>query len=99
MEQGWTEKDKRQFRHILKNPSNAGKSRESVREMAARTVNKRRRLEGRTENRTTLGTGNPHSMLERRTCKELYNRARQLQIPGRSKLRKRELVEKIRRHG
>jgi len=99
MQKGWTDKDKRQFRHILRNPLNAGKSRRSVREMAARTVNKQRRQEGRTPNQSTSGTGNPHSSLESRSFRELYNRARQLEIPGRSKLRKAELVEEIRRQG
>jgi hypothetical protein len=65
-------------------------------EIAARTVNKERREEGRTPNRTTQGTGNPRLTLEERSKQELENRARQLGIPGRSRMRKAELVSAIR---
>lgn len=98
MQQEWIEKDKRQFRHILKNSLQQGKHEDAARELAARTVNKQRRLEGRTPNSTSSGTGNPHRPLQDRTYRELYNRAKQLQIPGRSKLNKSELAAKIRDH-
>ncbi len=96
MQQGWIEKDKRQFRHILKNSLQEGKNEDAAKELAARTVNKQRRLEGRTPNGTSSGTGNPHKPLQDRTYRELYNRARQLDIHGRSKLKKSELVAEIR---
>lgn len=92
----WIEKDERQFQHITEGMEQRGVRRERAREVAARTVNKQRRKEGRTPNRSTQGTGNPNAPLAERTKQELYNRARQLDIPGRSKMSKRELVAAIR---
>ena len=63
-------------------------SEDKAEEIAARTVNKRRREEGRTPNRRTQGTGNPNLALEERSRDEIYNRARDLQIRGRSKMSK-----------
>jgi hypothetical protein len=67
-------------------------------EIAARTVNKKRREEGRTKSdkKSTSGTGNPTHSLEDRSKQELYNRAQELDIEGRSKMDKGELVEAIR---
>jgi hypothetical protein len=59
-------------------------------------VNKQRRQEGRTPNRTSQGTGNPNTRLEARTKEELYNRAKELDIEGRSGMSKDELVRAIR---
>ena len=59
-------------------------------------MNKRRREEGRTPNRRTQGTGNPNRSMEERSRDEVYNRARELGIRGRSTMTKGELVEAIR---
>lgn len=59
----WTEKDKRQFGHIESSELKSGSSEDEAAEIAARTVNKQRRREGRTPNKTTQGTGNPNSDL------------------------------------
>ena len=67
-----------------------------AKEIAARTVNKRRREEGRTPQKTTSGTGNPNQSLEQRSKQELYNLAQDLQISGRSKMKKNELIDAIR---
>jgi hypothetical protein len=92
----WTEKDARQFEHVKESSVDRGRSEERAEEIAARTVNKRRRQEGRTPTRRTSGTGDPNAPLEERTRDELYNRARQLGIRGRSSMTKSELVEAIR---
>ncbi|CAN5724735.1 Rho termination factor N-terminal domain-containing protein [soil metagenome] len=92
----WSNKDRRQYEHIRESSLERGKSEDRAEEIAARTVNKQRREEGRTPNRTTQGTGNPTSSLEERTKDELYNRARELGIEGRSKMNKDELVRAIR---
>lgn len=94
----WTDKDERQYEHIKKQQQKSGKKTEKAEEIAARTVNKQRRLEQRTPSKTTEGTGNPNAPLESRTRQELYNRASQLNIRGRSKMRKSELVTAIRKH-
>lgn len=91
----WTDKDERQYEHIKEQQQKSGKKTEKAEEIAARTVNKQRRDEGRTPSKTTQGTGNPNSSLESRTKQELYNRASQLNIKGRSKMSKSELVTAI----
>jgi hypothetical protein len=92
----WTPKDERQYEHVKQSVQERGASEEKAEEIAARTVNKQRRKEGRTPNKTTQGTGNPQRGLEERTRQELYNRARQLKIQGRSKMSKADLIEAIR---
>lgn len=92
----WSQKDERMYKKIRKNAVSSGKSSERASEMAARTVNKKRQSQGRTENRTPSGTGNPNQKLEQRTFRELYNRAQQMDIRGRSKMNKNELVRAIR---
>jgi len=92
----WSDKDERMYEHVKESEQEQGRSEGEAKEIAARTVNKQRRKEGRTPNSTTQGTGNPHSRLESRTVEELRNRARELDINGRSSMRKKELIEAIR---
>lgn len=99
MPQAWSDKDERQYKKITKSAKDDGKSEKRAKEIAARTVNKQRRSEGRTPNKTSSGTGNPQNSLADRTVTELRNRARQLGIDGRSKMNKSELVKSIRAHG
>ncbi len=97
MPEAWSRKDEKQYEKIKKSAIRRGTRKGRAEEIAARTVNKRRRKEGRTPDRSTRGTGNPGHPLEERTKKELYNRARELEIEGRSHMDKRELVRAIRR--
>jgi hypothetical protein len=97
MPRQWSNKDERMYEHIRESIEGDGRGSEKAKEIAARTVNKQRREEGRTPNRTTQGTGNPNRGLEARSKDELMNRARELNIDGRSRMRKEELVEAIRR--
>ena len=46
----WTKKDERQFEHIRESSRKRGASERRAEEIAGRTVNKRRRQEGRTPN-------------------------------------------------
>jgi plasmid stabilization system protein ParE len=92
----WSNKDQRKYEHIKESSLDRGVPEERAEEIAARTVNKQRREESRTPNRTTQGTGNPNKPLEERTRAELYNRARQMKIQGRSKMDKQRLVAAIR---
>jgi Rho termination factor, N-terminal domain len=98
MPQAWSDKDERKYEHIKESSLERGMPEERAEEIAARTVNKGRRLEGRTPNKTTQGTGNLNRGLEARTVGELRNRAKQLKIAGRSKMNKQELVRAIREH-
>lgn len=96
MPDAWTPKDERQYEHVLDSERERGRSEARAKEVAARTVNKQRREEGRTPNRTTQGTGNPNARLEDRSVEELRNRASEMKIPGRSSMRKQELIAAIR---
>ena len=95
----WSKKDERQYEHVKESEKEQGRSTERAEEIAARTVNKQRREEGRTKSgkKTTSGTGNPNTGLESRSKDELYNRAKELDIEGRSDMSKDELVKAIRK--
>ena len=98
MPDAWSDKRERQYDHIRQSLREDGRSPERAKAIAARTVNKERRKAGETESgkRRTEGTGNPNLPLEDRTKDELYNRAKELDIDGRSRMRKAELIEAIR---
>jgi hypothetical protein len=96
MPNAWSNKDERRYSTSRTARSNAARQEDTAEEIAARTVNKRRREEGRTPDRRTSGTGNPNRGLEERSKDELYNRAKQLKIEGRGKMTKPELVEAVR---
>ena len=89
-------KRERQYEHIKESAKKRGASSKRAKEIAGRTVNKQRRQAGETRNKTTQGTGNPNASLEERSVKELRNRASQLDIEGRSRMNKSELVKAIR---
>jgi hypothetical protein len=95
----WSDKDERQYEHVKQSAKERGRGEDRASEIAARTVSKQRRQEGRTPNRRTSGTAAPSTRLEQRTRDELYNRARELGIRGRSRMGKPELVAAIRRSG
>lgn len=97
MPKAWSDKDERQYEHIKESARESGKSERKATEIAARTVNKQRREEGRTSNRTTQGTGNPNKSLDERTVEELRNLAADRGIEGRSSMRKAELIDAIRK--
>lgn len=96
MPRAWSRKDERQYEHVRDSSLERGVRPKRAREIAARTVNKQRRQEGRTPNATTQGTGNPNRGLAERTKQELYNRARELGVEGRSRMSKAELARAIR---
>jgi hypothetical protein len=92
----WDNNDRRKYEHIKDSSLERGESEDRAEEIAARTVNKGRREEGRTPNKRTQGIGNPNAALEEHTVDELQNQAKELKIRGRSKMKKSELVEAIR---
>lgn len=97
MPDAWSNKDERKYEHIKEGYEERGKSEAEAEEIAARTVNKGRREEGRTPNERSQGTGNPNTGLEARTKDELENRAKELHVSGRSEMSKDELVREIRK--
>lgn len=98
-QKAWSNKDERQYEHVKESARERGRSKDRAEEIAARTVNRQRREEGRTLSgrKSTSGTGNPNQPLDERSKQELYNRARKLDVEGRSKMSKDELVRAIRR--
>ena len=98
MPRAWTSKDERQYQHVKDSELQRGRSTRRAKEVAARTVNKQRREEGRTESARTQGTGNPNTSLDERTKDELLNRARELDVKGRSRMTKAQLAKAIRVH-
>ena len=97
MPEAWSAKDERQYQHVKKSEKQRGAGSDRAEEIAARTVNKQRREEGRTPNRRTMGTGNPRAPLEERTRDELYNLAEENCVRGRSRMNKTQLITAIRR--
>jgi hypothetical protein len=49
MPKAWSSKDERQYEHVKASEKKEGKSTERAKEIAARTVNKHRKEEGRTK--------------------------------------------------
>lgn len=49
MAKAWTSKDKRQYEHVKDSEARRGRSQERSKQIAAATVNKQRRKEGRTD--------------------------------------------------
>jgi len=97
MPAAWSDKDDRQYEHIKSSVLDQGSSADEAEEIAARTVNKGRRLRGETPNRRTQGTGNPNRPLKERTRDELYNLAKELKIAGRSRMKRDELLAAVSR--
>lgn len=96
MPKAWSDKEERQYEHIKDSSRKRGESLKRAKEIAARTVNKERREEGKTQNKRTMGTGNPRKPLEERTKEELYNIAKDKGVEGRSSMNKQELVKALR---
>lgn len=96
MPNAWSNKDERQYDEIKKSALSRGKSSGRAKELAARTVNKQRREEDRTPNKNSQGSGNPNHSLQDRSKQELYNRAKELNIKGRSSMNKKDLIKAIR---
>src|SRR5690606_36811914 len=95
-QQAWSDKRERQYEHIKEGELERGRSEDRAEEIAARTVNKQRRQAGETKSQTSRATGNPNQSLEGRSKQELYNRAKELHIDGRSRMTKSQLVQAIR---
>ncbi len=49
MPDSWSKKDERQYEHVKKSEKEEGRSTKRAKEIAARTVNKQRKKEGRTK--------------------------------------------------
>ncbi len=91
MPKAWSEKDERQYRHVKKSEKKRGRSTRRAKEIAARTVNKERAEQGRTQARRRSASRN----LDEQTKDQLYREAKKLDIHGRSKMNKGQLARAI----
>lgn len=92
----WQSKDLRMYGHIVDRARALGVGEEQARDIAVRTVNEQRRFEGRTLHRRVARIENSQARLEALSRDELYERAKKLELSGRSKMRKAELIAAIR---
>jgi hypothetical protein len=104
--QEWGSKRERQYEHIKESAKKRGASTRRAKEIAARTVQKERARSGeaRQASRTSRrdmssgrrggqrsGTSRPRG----RTKEQLYNEAKRMNIPGRSKMNKAQLQRAV----
>jgi hypothetical protein len=110
-QQAWSNKRERQYEHIKDSAKKRGTSTKRAKEIAARTVNKERARSG--EARTASRSSTRDMSSSRRgglrsssgrtgghsgqTKEQLYNQAKRLNIRGRSKMNKRQLLAAVNR--
>src|SRR5437773_229601 len=105
-QQAWSNKRERQYEHIKDSAKEGGAATKRAKEIAARTVNKERAQTGeaRQSSRASRrdmspgrrgglrsGTSRPRG----RTREQLYEEAKKLKVPGRSKMNKRQLQRAV----
>ena len=89
----WTNKDERQYEHIKEGYEKKGVSEDKAQEIAARTVNKERREEGRTPQYPHRGRRESTNQAgDSRDRDELENRAEELGVTG---IRERSKEERV----
>ena len=107
-QQAWSAKRERQYEHIKESEKKQGRSTKRAKEIAARTVNKERARKGEAKQSSRTSTrdmssgrrGGLRSGTRRyrgRTKEQLYNQAKRLNIKGRSKMNKRQLLAAVNR--
>ncbi len=107
-QQAWSSKRERQYEHIKEGAKDQGASTKRAKELAARTVNKERARTGeaRTSSRSStrdissgrrggLRSGTRRS--KGQTKEQLYNQAKRLNVKGRSRMNKQQLLAAVNR--
>jgi hypothetical protein len=105
-QQAWSNKRERQYEHIEESLEKRGTPKKKAKEIAARTVNKERAQKGEAKSASKLsrrdvssgrrgglrsGTRRPKG----RTKAQLYNEAKRMNIPGRSRMTKEQLQRAV----
>jgi plasmid stabilization system protein ParE len=105
-QQAWSNKRERQYEHIEESLEERGTPKKKAKEIAARTVNKERAQHGEAKSASKLsrrdlspgrrgglrsGTKRPKG----RTKEQLYNEAKRMNIPGRSRMTKQQLERAV----
>ena len=105
-QQAWSAKRERQYEHIKKGLKQDGASEDKAQEIAARTVNKERARKGEAKessrlSRTDISSGRRGGLRsgtrrpKGRTRDQLYEEAKDMNIPGRSKMNKAQLQRAV----
>ena len=87
----WSDKRERQYEHVKESELEQGRSKDRAEEIAARTVNKTRSEHGETRDANKGGRSDRGP-----TRDELYQRAREKGVQGRSRMNKAELARAVR---
>ena len=104
----WSSKRERQYKHIKQSARKRGADTKRAKEIAARTVNKERARSGEARRRSKTSTRGPSSgrrgglrsgtrRPKGRTKEQLYQDAKRLRIPGRSRMTKAQLQRAVSR--
>jgi len=110
-QKAWSNKRERQYEHIKDSAQERGASTKRAKEIAARTVNKERARSGEASQSSRSSTrdmssgrrGGLRSRSGRtgghsgQTQEQLYNQAQRLNLKGRSKMNKRQLLAAVNR--
>jgi hypothetical protein len=107
-QQAWSAKRERQYEHIKESAKEQGASTKRAKELAARTVNKERARSGEAEqssrsSRQDISSGRRGGLRsgtrrpKGQTKDQLYNQAKRLNIKGRSKMNKSQLLAAVNR--
>ena len=104
----WSAKRERQYEHIKESEQKQGRSTKRAKEIAARTVNKERARSGEAKtssrsSREDISSGRRGGLRSGRsgprgqTKEQLYNEAKRLNVKGRSRMNKRQLLAAVNR--
>ena len=107
-QQAWSNKRERQYEHVKESAKERGASTKRAKEIAARTVNKERARSGEARessrsSRQDISSGRRGGLRSRsgrstgQTKEQLYNQAKRLNIKGRSRMNKRQLLAAVNR--
>ena len=107
-QEAWSNKRERQYEHIKESAKERGASTRRAKEIAARTVNKERARSGEARessrlSREDISSGRRGGLRSRsgrstgQTKEQLYNQAKRLNIKGRSRMNKRQLLAAVNR--
>ena len=106
-QKAWSAKRERQYEHVKKSLKQQGQSEDKAEEIAARTVNKERAQKGEAktssrESRVDISSGRRGGLRSGkgpggRTYGQLYEEAKDRNIPGRSKMNKEQLLRAVNR--
>jgi hypothetical protein len=104
-QEAWNAKRERQYEHIKEGLEDRGRGERTAKQIAARTVNKERARSGEAKESSRSSTRDissgrrgglrSHKGPGGRTKEQLYNEAKDKNIPGRSKMNKAQLERAV----